>query len=116
MQEIFDRIQGSKKEQKKLRDIYKQALDNSREYQKVKQELEKLKEQKKAIEDRIKGEFSKELDELERLKQAIADDNQLLSDVALNKVSKGENVEVTDGNSTQYEPIFTVKFRKAKFH
>jgi flagellar motility protein MotE (MotC chaperone) len=116
MQEIFDRIQESKKEQKKIRDMYKQALDNSEEYQRTKKDLEKLKERKKTIENRIKDEYEKELQELENIKQSLADDNQLLSDVALNKISKGESVEVTDDKSTQYEPIFTVKFRKAKFH
>lgn len=116
MQEIFARIQESKKEQKKFKDMYKQALDNSEEYQKTKEELKKLREQKKNIENRVKEEFSQELEELEKIKKSIADDQQLLSDVALNKVAKGEKVEVTDEHSTQYEPVFTVKFRKAKFN
>ena len=116
MQEIFDRIQNSKKEQKKIKNMYKQALDNSEEYQKINEELKKLRERKKQIENQIKEEFAQELEELEKLKKSISDDQQLLSDVALNKVTKGENVEVKDENSDQYEPIFTVKFRRAKFH
>ena len=116
MQEIFDRIQNSKKEQKKIKDMYKQALENSEEYHRITEELKQLKEKKKQIENQVKEELSSELEELEKLKKSISDDQQLLSDVALKKVSKGESVEVTDENSAQYEPVFTVKFRKAKFN
>ncbi|MFW5888518.1 MAG: hypothetical protein ACOCVY_02265, partial [Patescibacteria group bacterium] len=114
--EIFDRIQQSKKEQKKIKDMYKQSLENSEEYKRITEELKQFKEKKKQIENRVKNEFSQELEELERIKKSIADDQQLLSDVALNKVTKGESVEVTDEHSSQYEPVFTVKFRKAKFN
>ena len=96
--------------------MYKQTLDNSEKYQRIKEELKQLKEKKKQIENEAKEEMSQELEELEKIKKSIADDQQLLSDVALNKVSKGESVEVTDENSAQYEPVFTVKFRKAKFN
>jgi uncharacterized phage infection (PIP) family protein YhgE len=116
MQEIFDRIQKSKKEQKKIKDMYKQSLENSEEYKRITEELKQFKEKKKQIENQVKNEFSQELEELEKIKKSIADDQQLLSDVALNKVTKGESVEVTDEHSSQYEPVFTVKFRKAKFN
>ena len=36
----------------------------------------------------------------------------MMSDIALNKIMKGETVEITDQYDNKYEPLFSVKFRK----
>ena len=51
--------------------------------------------------------------ELGRLKQSIADSEQMLSDIAITRYAEGKNIEIKDENDNIYEPIFTVKFRKA---
>ncbi len=112
IQEVFDRIQESKKEQKKLRDMYKDALANSQKYQELSEKLKELKEKKKTLENDLKQEFQKEFEKLEILKAEIENDQQVLNDLALSKVSKGEEVRVEDQNNTSYEPIFSVKFKK----
>ncbi len=112
IQEIFIRIQETKKEQKKIRDMYKDALVNSQEYQEVTEELKNLKEKKKKIENSIKQDFVKEFEKMDTLKSDMENDYQLLSDLAINKVTKGEAIEVSDENKTKYEPIFSVKFKK----
>ncbi len=112
IQETFNRIQEAKQEQKKIRDMYKDALANSERYQKTVEELKELREKKKKIESDIKEDFRKEFDKLETLKADLENDRQILSDLALSKVAKGEKIEVADGNNTQYEPVFSVRFKK----
>lgn len=112
VQEVFDRIQKSKKEQKEIKAMYKDALVNSKSYQDVLEELKALKEKKKKIEDGIRDDFSSEFNKLDVLKTDIENDSMLLSDAAITKLMKGENVEVTDEKENKYEPIFSVKFKR----
>jgi hypothetical protein len=112
LQEVFKRIQEKKKEQSELKKMYRDALSVSGEYQEVLEELEALKLRKKKIEAGIQSDFKEEFDKLEGLKLNIAGDNQMLSDIALTQLTSGETVKIVDENKTEYEPIFTVKFKK----
>lgn len=112
LQEVFKRVQGRKKEQRELKRIYKDALSVNAEYQEVLEQLEALKIKKKKIEAAIKADFKEEFDKLEGLKLNIASDNQLLSDLALIELTKGESINVVDDNKIEYDPLFTVKFKK----
>jgi len=114
IQKIFDRIQASKKEQKEIKKAYRDALKNSRRYQEVNEELKNLREKKKSIEEEVKQEFSTEMDKLETLKADIENDQMLLSDAALSLVANGKAVEIKDNNEIKYEPVFSVKFKKAQ--
>jgi predicted nuclease with TOPRIM domain len=112
IQEVFDRIQKTKKEQKELKTMYRDALNNSGAYQRSQEELKKLKEEKKKYEDSVKQEFASEFDKLEVLKNELMNDGQLLSDMVMTQVSKGQKVEIKDEYDTQYEPLFSVRFKK----
>lgn len=112
LQQIFDRIQKSKKEQKDLKAMYRDALINSQAMQGVQEDLLKLRDKKKKIEDGIKDDFRHEFDKLEVLKADIENDVVLLSDVALNEYIKGNSIEIKDEYENKYEPIFAVKFKK----
>lgn len=112
LQDIFNKIQETKKTQKDIKATYRDALSNSQEYQQVLEKIKALKEQKKSIEDAIKSDFSSEFDKLDSLKLDLESNNTLLSDLALNEVVKGEMIEITDQYSNKYEPIFSVKFKK----
>ena len=113
IEEVFNKIKEIKKEQKKIRDMYRDALSHSAEYREVMEEFKKLKDNKKQIETNIQVDFSSEMDKLGRLKQSIADSEQMLSDIAITRYAEGKNIEIKDENDNIYEPIFTVKFRKA---
>jgi hypothetical protein len=112
LQEIFDRIKESKKEQKEIKTIYRDALATSSEYEDIVEELKTLKERKKTIEGDIRSQFSSELDKLESIKLDIATDNEMLSDIALNQLVKGEKLALTDEYDNEYEPSFSVRFKK----
>lgn len=112
IEEVFNRIRNSKKEQKEIKLIYKDALSTSKEYQDVLAELDAIKERKKKIEQDIKSQFKNELEQLEGIKLDIKTDNELLGDMALSQLMKGETVKITDEYDNKYEPVFNVRFKK----
>ncbi|MDD2353826.1 MAG: hypothetical protein PHH52_01005 [Patescibacteria group bacterium] len=109
---VFSRMQERKKQQRELKAMYRDALATNGNYQKVSEELEDLKNKKKQLENSIKTDFKEEFDKLEGLKLNIASDNQLLSDLALSEFSQGKLRRLVDENKVEYEPIFTVRFKK----
>jgi len=112
LQEVFKRIQDKKKEASEIKKTYRDALSVSGEYQEVLEELESLKLRKKKIEAGVQSDFKEEFDKLEGLKLNIAGDSQMLSDIALTQLTSGQPIVLIDEHKTEYEPIFTVKFKK----
>ncbi len=110
--DVFKRIQERKKEGRELKAMYRDSLANNAMYQEVKEELENLKIKKKKIEESVKSELKEEIDKLEGIKLNIAGDSQLLSDIAVKNLVEGEEIKIIDENKVEYEPIFTVKFKK----
>ncbi|HAT03167.1 MAG TPA: hypothetical protein DCS29_00105 [Candidatus Magasanikbacteria bacterium] len=112
IQSLFSRIQDAKRQQKEIRKSYKSAVEGVLEYQEIQEKMKSFRERKKRIEQTIKEQFSSELIKLEDLKIDIESDVQVLTDVAIAKITKGESIEVTDEHQNEYEPIFSVKFKK----
>ena len=112
LQEVFNRIKDSKEEQKKIKRLYKDALDNSQEYKEILDQLNMLKEQKKQIEERLNNDFQTELSRLDTIKLDIQHDTEMMSDLALNQLVSGKTVEVKDKHDNNYEPLFKVSFKK----
>ncbi len=113
MQDIFNRIRETKAEQKELRKMYKDSLNNTREYQEIIDKITGLKDRKKAIETEIKEDNSNNFKKLDALSMNVKTDNEMLTDMAMSKLMAGETVEITDGDAQRYEPVFTVRFKKA---
>jgi predicted nuclease with TOPRIM domain len=113
IQEIYDRIKEFKEEQKIIREAYKNELSNNGDYQEIKDELDSLKQKKKEIEADIKRSMSNDFIKLEDLKLDIDTDNEMISDLAINQIMKGETVQIEDEFGNKYDPIITVKFKKA---
>ncbi len=112
VQEIFNRVKINKKEQKELRQSWRDALESTVSYKEATEELKKFKEKKKKIEDAVRSDFKPEFDRLEELKTNLESDLLLLNDAALTKLLKGEMVQVVDENEQKYEPVFSVRFKK----
>ena len=111
LQEVFDRIQEAKKEAKEINSAYRDTLASDERYKKIVEEIRDLRTKKQQIEARIKSAgFAK----IDKIKAEITGDNQLLSDIALSQLMKGEKVEALDKRENKYEPIFNVKFKKAE--
>jgi hypothetical protein len=114
IQEIFNRIQANKKKQKDIKTIYKDAFKNSLDYQDTVSKINTLKEKKKKIEAGIKDQYASEIAKLEALEMDIKADSDLMTDAAVTMIMKGERVEVQDEYKNVYDPVFSVKFKKAK--
>lgn len=113
VQEVFNRIKDTKRKAKEIKRMYKDSLEASFEYREVLEKLEALKARKKQLETQIKEESAGEFAKLDAYKMHIKNDNELLSDIALNTLMAGETVQVKDENDDEYEPVFTVRFKKA---
>ena len=112
LEEIFNRMQEAKKEQRSIRSMYKDALLNLQEYQNIVVDLDNLKKKKKQIEAQVQEDFGADFQKLDEIKLDLETDRELLSDMALNKYVKGETVEIIDQYENKYEPVFSVKFRR----
>lgn len=113
IQEIFDRLQEKKKQVSVIRKKYKEELSTSAEYGRIREELEKLRAKKKQYELATKQRAGANFERVDELALAVRQDAQLLSDVALTSIMKGERVEIKDDHS-EYEPVFTVRFKRIK--
>jgi predicted nuclease with TOPRIM domain len=113
VQEIFNRIQETKKKQKDIKTLYKEALKNSTEYQDIEDKLKALKEKKKQLEAAVKTQFTQEFSQLDAYQTDLLSDTTLLSDATLSMMMKGERVEVQDQYHNNYDPVFSVKFKKS---
>jgi hypothetical protein len=113
VQEIFKRLQEKRTQAKIITRKYKDELGTSHEYQKIKEEMDKLRAKKKTYEQSIKEQAGANFTRIEELKFAIRQDAQMLSDVALTSIMKGEPVAIKDEH-VEYEPVFTVRFRKMR--
>lgn len=113
LQTVFARIKETKRKQKEIRRVYKDALEQSRAYQDLLEKLDALKALKKSLEDDIKAELESDFQKLDAYKMHIINDTELMADLAINQLMAGETVEIVDENDQKYEPIFTVRFKKA---
>jgi hypothetical protein len=115
VQEIFDRLQEKRRQVSLVRAKYKEELASSGEYQRITEEMAKLREKKKKYELATKQQAGATFSRIDDLALTIKQDAQMLSDVALTSVMKGDRIEVKDKErQIEYEPVFSVRFRKMK--
>lgn len=112
VQEVFDKIREMKKEQKDLRDMYKDALVQADKYEEIVEEIKVLREKKKEIEARIQAQLGRSWEKLEDLKLEVETHKEMMNDVAISTLMKGETVAVKDEFDNAYEPIWKVNFKK----
>ncbi len=112
IQDIFNRIQEKRKETRSLKLLYKDAIEASGEYRELLDKLEQLKARKKQLEGEAWAEIGSK-DKFELMKLDMKQDKEMLSDLALSTLMRGETVKVTDPDNNEYEPLFSVRFKKA---
>ncbi len=113
LQSIFNHIQEMKKDMKTIKREYADTLANADDLELILEELKKLKERKRQIEIRVQEQMGKRYAELEELKDEVESEQQMLNDIAMTTLMDGKTVEVMDEYQNRYEPLFSVKFKKA---
>ncbi|MFA6322534.1 MAG: hypothetical protein WCX71_03600 [Candidatus Buchananbacteria bacterium] len=108
IQDIFSKVQETKRKQRELNRAYRDSLNNTQQYVDILEKMEELKQKKKIIVENLKKEFP----QLDRLKADIESDNLMLSDLTINCMIKGEPIEIVDEYNNKYQPILNVKFKK----
>ncbi len=114
IQDVWMRIQETKKQQKHIQHMYKDSLENSQEYREITDKIKGLAMRKKQIEAEAKADLGGEYEKLNSLKKEVQLDKELLSDIAISNLMKGETVKIVDPEKNEYEPIFSVKFKKIR--
>ncbi len=112
LQDVFNRIQEQAKEQRVMKEAYRESLESNTEYQELVEKLQGLKDRKKQIEFMVSEQLADQMEKIERIQKAIASDKQILADIALSTYVKGEQVEVVGPKNEPYEPQFSVRFKK----
>ena len=83
------------------------------DYLELCEQIKALNAKKKQFEEQAKAKFN-EIGMLEDFEQQAIEQKQLLTEVALTNLAKGENNTVHDDNGNIYDPIFTVKFKRVQ--
>lgn len=112
LKEVFERMKSKSKERGEINKSFKDSLAHNARHGEITAQLQRLKDEKKMIENEAWAESSKDAERRELLALDIKSDKQMLSDLALNLYVKGKPVEVVDENKTRWVPEFSVAFRK----
>lgn len=112
IQEVFNNIQEKRKEQKELKRIYRDVLEASGEYRELIDKLEQLRSRKKQLEAQAWEEAGSK-NKYETSKLDIKQDREMLSDLAITTLMNGETIKIVDQDNNEYEPKFSVSFKKA---
>ena len=112
LKDVFERMKAKRKERSDITKAFKDALAHDARYQQVVEELEKLRAEKKTIENNAWSQSSQDAEKRDLLALDIKSDKQLLSDIALNMFVAGKTVEVIDEYNTRWVPEFAVNFKK----
>ncbi len=113
LQDIWKRLNETKAKQKKIRDTWRDVLAQNKPYQDVIEKLIELKAKKMQIETELRRDMDSEFNDLEQHAEEMKSDKQLLADISLNKLVRGEVVEIKDDFDVVYVPLFSVRFQKS---
>ena len=112
LQELHQRLQEKKAQRKDIKQSFQDQLRNNKRYMEIIEEMEKLRSEKKAIENEILNR-DVDVEKLEELTVDIKTDVILLADVALNMYISNQSVEIVDEQNARWVPLFTVRFKKS---
>jgi len=112
IQEVFNEIQEFKNTRKEINREYRDALIQAEGYEDLKEEMKKLRDKKKILETVVRAEMGSRYEELEKAKTEIESLEQMLTDIAMTNLMKGENIDIIDKNDAKYEPSYKITFKK----
>jgi len=111
-QEVFNRIEKTKKEIKSIKKFLTEEYEQIPEYTKLSLEKIDLNNKIKQIKLNVDNKFYDEVTKLGDLKIDLKSDKELLADIILSKMFKGEEVELQNQYKQGVLPIFKVIFKK----
>jgi septal ring factor EnvC (AmiA/AmiB activator) len=112
LQEVFNELTDVKKTIKEIQNEYKDALNNSPDFQETNDKIKELTEKRKQIQNNIQAEMGQRFQDLEIAKDQQKDLKEMISDIAMNNLIDGKSIELKDANDSVYEPKFSVTFKR----
>lgn len=112
LKEVFERMRVKRQELAEIKKSFKDSLLHDATYAALLEDIKKLTERKKSIENQAWAQSSGDAEKRDLLNLDLKSDKQLLSDIALNLFVAGKTVEVVDEYSTRWVPAFNVNFNK----
>ena len=113
LKDVYLKMQGKKRQKNELGKMIRDALSVNKQHKELTEEIKRLRDKKKGIENQVANECLADVQQLDTLKLEIAAANELISDIALTMYVNHENVEIIDEDrGVRLTPIFSVKFQK----
>ncbi len=114
LRDVHALIQEKKRRRREITRSFQDELAQNGQYKEVVEQLKKLREKKKSIENAVYAAAAQEAEKMDLLKLEIKDHNQMLADIALSLYAQNRPVEIVDENETRWTPEFSVRFKKEK--
>lgn len=114
IQSVFYRLNDNRKKYKELQDFFKERFMENLQYKGLHENTLELNAKKKAIKEQIYEMNHSEHTKMQDLKIDMDSDKEVLSDIVLSTVSKGEKVEIVSEYKQTLLPIFSVSFKKVE--
>ena len=111
---LFENIQKNKLEKKKISEIIKEALQNSTALSQLNEQYQEIKKKITLAKKAIIEEYQAEADKIDDINAELENDKMVLTDVTLSMMMNGELINITDSKGIEWEPIFSVKYKKVK--
>lgn len=115
-QGVFNRMQETKAKIKDIKSMLKQAYENVFEYVELSDEIKERNQKRRAVRASVDQQYPEDITHLEDLKIDLASDKELLNDILLSRMMKGEDIELHDNPDREQLllPIFTAKLVRQK--
>jgi len=111
-EEIYKRLQEKKKLKSEANKMLRDELQNNAKYVALSEELKRIRDEIKSIQNEVIQFASSEVQKLEELKADIKTDMEMLTDVTISKFMAHEPVEIIDEFNQKWVPVFAVRFAK----
>jgi hypothetical protein len=113
IKDVYFKMQDKKHQKNELGKMIRDALSVNQQHKELTEEIKKLRDKKKGIENQVVNECLADVQQMDTLKLEIAAAGELLSDIALTMYANHENVEIVDEErGVRLTPVFRVKFQK----
>lgn len=113
IKQVYLQMQQKKRKKNELGKMIRDALSVHPQHKELTEELKRLREKKKSVENQVMADCLAEADQIDLLKLEISAANELLSDIALSMYVGGQTVEIVDEErGVKLTPTFSVKFQK----
>ncbi len=113
LQEVFNKRQRIIDDIRRIRKDYRDMLANDGDYARIKDAYDAARREKKNTELAIQASMGGAYEKLQELSDQRRALEEMLSDIAMTQLMRGETIELTDDDHNRYEPQYKITFKKS---